>query len=108
MVAASQLLYDLLRMKNLEAYPAHDLRSHIQMAVAKTTSRGFRIVKDIDMKRVHKIDGAIALAMACHAAIESGGVDTSVPVRITSPFADMSVWKDEDEAQKRLPWPLRE
>ncbi len=105
MVMASQLLFDLLRNRNLEAYPADDLRKHLQMAVAETSSRGFRIVKNKINKR-HHIDGAVSLAMAAFDAVSNGGVDISVPVRLESPFADMSMFKPKGE--EYLPPELRD
>jgi len=104
MTAASQLLYDLLKNRNLEAYPDDELRKHIQMAVAETSSRGFRIVKSKRFK-THFIDGAIALAMACHDAVSNGGVDVSVPIRIESPFADTTNMRSKGQAD--LPQELR-
>jgi hypothetical protein len=89
MTSASQLLYDLMRARNLEAYEDSDLRRHIQMSVAETTSRGFRIVKSKTSKVNHN-DLAIALAMACHAAVSTGGADISVPITILSPYAETS------------------
>lgn len=107
MTRASQMLYDLLRLKNFDAYPAPELRSHLQMSVATVTSRGFRIVKDKRTHRHHKIDGAIALAMACYAAVDSGGVNVSEVMRIESPFSDMTGWKESREEDKILPFALR-
>lgn len=107
MTRASQMLYDLLRMKNLEAYPAQDIRDHLQMAIAIVTTRGFRITKDRDTHRQHRIDAAVALAMACYVAVASGGVDVSEPIRIESPFADMSSWSQQTEFEKSLPFALR-
>jgi hypothetical protein len=106
MTAASQLLYELFKNNNLETYPDDDLRRHVQMAVAETTSRGFRIVKSRVSKR-HQIDGAIALAMACFTAVNSGGVDISQPVIIASPYSDATAWGPEPEENK-LPFALRE
>lgn len=104
MTAASQLLYEVLKNRNLETYPDDTMRRHIQMSVAETTSRGFRIVKTKITGR-HHIDGAVALAMACYAAITNGGVDISIPVRVESPFADTS--ELIDESQLEIPFPLR-
>jgi len=101
MLEASQLLYDLFKNKNMQAYPDETLRKHIQMAVAEASSRGFRIVKNKVSAR-HHIDGAVALAMACHGAVQGGGVDTSIPLIIKSPFSRVT----EDE-QRDLPWELR-
>jgi phage terminase large subunit-like protein len=104
MTAASQLLYDLFKNRNLEAYPDEELRRHIQMSVAETTSRGFRIVKNKVSKR-HHIDGAIALAMAAYEAVQSGGVDISIPVRLRSPYSDATQWK-ETEDDPKIPFEL--
>lgn len=105
MVKASQLLFDLLRNRNLEAYPADDLRKHLQMAVAETSNRGFRIVKGKVSKR-HHVDGAVALAMAAYDAVENGGVDISIPVKLESPFSDMTVLKNTN--QSHIPFALRD
>lgn len=106
MTAASQALYELLKNKNLESYPDDVLRRHIQMAVALTTSRGFRIVKDKNrVSQRHQIDAAIALAMACYEAVENGGVDISIPVIIRSPFMDQSALIDD--TQQDIPFELR-
>jgi phage terminase large subunit-like protein len=112
MTAASQGLFDLLRQKNLWAYPDDEARKHIQNSVAKDTGRGFRIIKDPNQTKARKgatkkpVDFAVALAMACHLAVESGGVDVSQPVRIEAPFADMASDYD-DPTQAALPFPLR-
>jgi phage terminase large subunit-like protein len=67
LTAASQNLYELVTGRNLIAYPDKALRLAVSRAVAKETSRGWRIIKE---KQSHKIDLAVALAMACHAAVE--------------------------------------
>jgi phage terminase large subunit-like protein len=64
----SQNLYHLIKNQNLTLYHNPDLRKHIAQSVAKENPRGFRIVKS---KASHKIDLAIALAMACLAATKS-------------------------------------
>jgi phage terminase large subunit-like protein len=68
LTAASQNLYELILNGNLLAYPDPDMRLAISRAVAIETPRGWRIGKD---KSTHKIDVVVALAMACHAAIQS-------------------------------------
>lgn len=105
MTSASQLLYDLFKNKNFEAYYDEELRRHIQMAVAETNSRGFRIVKT-KVSRRHFIDGAIATAMAAYEAVNSGGVDISVPLVIESPYSDASAW-NVGQAEQKLPFPLQ-
>jgi len=69
LVEASSNLYELLKAGNLRAYPDDDLRKAIGWCVAKETPRGFRIVKE---KTSHKIDPAIALAMAALGAVKFG------------------------------------
>jgi phage terminase large subunit-like protein len=105
MTSASQLLYDLFKNKHFEAYHDDELRRHIQMSVAETNSRGFRIVKN-KVSRRHFIDGAIATAMAAYEAVNSGGVDISIPVIIESPFSDATAWGPQPE-QRKLPFPLQ-
>jgi phage terminase large subunit-like protein len=105
MTSASQLLYDLFKNKNFEAYQDEEYRRHIQMSVAETNSRGFRIVKN-KVSRRHFIDAAIATAMASYEAVNSGGVDISVPVVIESPFSDASAW-NVGQAEQKLPFPLQ-
>ena len=107
MIKASQLLFSLLQKKNLEAYKAPDLKSHIEMAVAQQTAQGFRIVKGKGMRHISKMDGAVALAIASVTAADSGGVDTSQPLKIESPFSDVSAWNEGELDEKSLPFPLR-
>lgn len=104
MTAASQLLFDLFKNRNIEMYKADDLRKHLQMAVAETTSQGFRIVKNKVSKR-HFVDGAVSLAMSCYEAVSNGGVDISVPVTLNSPFSDMTVYKPKDLT---VPFPFQD
>src|SRR5262249_39122845 len=54
---------------NLIAYPSEELRAHVLNAVGIDTAGGVRMTKGRTSK---KIDAAIALAMACIDAIESG------------------------------------
>ena len=103
MIAASGELYNRLKSRRLEAYEDADMRRHIQMSVAESTARGFRIVKSRVSKR-HHIDGAIALAMAVYEAVINGGVDISIPVTIESPFSDMTI---PTEKEMELPFELR-
>lgn len=105
MTSASQLLYDLLKNRNLEAYPDEEARKHIQMAVAETNNRGFRIVKSSTKKTMQPVDFAIALAMAAYDAVDGGGVDVSIPLRLVAPFADM-LPSDYSE-NMGIPFPLR-
>ena len=63
-----QELFDLLTGRNLELYHSDELREHALNTVAVENPRGFRIAKE---KASQKIDGIVALAMACVAAIDS-------------------------------------
>jgi Phage Terminase len=62
---ASQNLFDLIKGRNLVAYPDEQIRLAISRAVAVETARGWRIGKD---KQTHKIDVVVALGMAALAA----------------------------------------
>ena len=86
MIKASKALYDSLRNGTFESYPEPELREHLKYAIGKATPRGFRIAKEKNSK--YPNDAAVALAMAVHDAIERGGMDTSKPIRIVSPFTD--------------------
>jgi phage terminase large subunit-like protein len=67
MTLASQTLYELIKGRNLTAYPDDAIRLAVSRAVAIETSRGWRISKE---KQSHKIDTVIALAIACHGAMQ--------------------------------------
>lgn len=106
MTQASQLLYDLLRTGNLEAYPDDTLRRHIQMAVASSSSRGFRITKRERRGGLkNHNDGAIAMAMAAYDAVHFHRSDTSEQIFLQSPFSDMQA--EVDPAESWLPPQLR-
>jgi phage terminase large subunit-like protein len=62
-----QNLFDLITGGNLAVYPDPALRLAVSRAIAVETPRGWRIAKE---KQSHKIDVVVALAMACHAAVE--------------------------------------
>jgi phage terminase large subunit-like protein len=64
---ASQTLYELIRGRNLTVYPDEAIRLAVSRAIAVETSRGWRIAKE---KQSHKIDVVVALAMACHGAMQ--------------------------------------
>jgi len=109
MVAASQNLYDLLYAGNLWAYPAPDIKEHLQNAVAVHTSRGFRIVKDKSNRRMagKKIDASIALAIATYRATKSIDI-IGEPIVIESPFGSLSAWDSvSNQDQSKLPLELR-
>jgi phage terminase large subunit-like protein len=64
---ASQTLYELIRDRNLVAYPDDAIRLAISRAVAVETSRGWRISKE---RQSHRIDVVVAMAMACYGAMQ--------------------------------------
>jgi phage terminase large subunit-like protein len=68
LTSASQNLYELIEGQNIVAYPDAAMRLAVSRAVAVETPRGWRIDKE---KQSHKIDVVVALAMACHAAVQS-------------------------------------
>jgi phage terminase large subunit-like protein len=103
MVSASTALYEVLRMKRLEAYPDEELREHLRFAAAKVQGSGFRIVKKEESAKPN--DGAIAMAMAVYDAIERGGVDTSKMQRISSPFSENTGFERLDEIAEEADWP---
>jgi phage terminase large subunit-like protein len=67
MTLASQTLYELIKGRNLTAYPDDAIRLAVSRAVAVETPRGWRISKE---RQSHKIDAVVALAMACHGAMQ--------------------------------------
>jgi phage terminase large subunit-like protein len=67
LTAASQNLYELIQSGALICYPDAAMRLAINRAIAIETLRGWRIAKT---SAAHKIDLVIALAMACHAAVQ--------------------------------------
>ena len=72
-VKMGETLFSLVRDKNLVAYKSADLREHILNAVGIETPSGIRMVKG---KTSKKIDAAIALSMACVAAVQVPVLDT--------------------------------
>ena len=69
---ASQNLYELIQGRNLVVYPNEAIRLAISRAVAKETTRGWRISKD---QQTHKIDFVVALAMAALPALTGSSLD---------------------------------
>jgi len=74
-VKMGETLFSLVKDRNLIAYKSAELREHVLNAVGVETPGGVRMVKG---KATKKIDAAIALAMACVAAIEKGPGGDSV------------------------------
>jgi hypothetical protein len=74
---ASQNLYELIKGRNLVAYPDAAMRLAVSRAVAVEGSRGWKISKDGGS---HKIDVVVALGMAALAAVraQASTYDTSM------------------------------
>ena len=70
---ASQNLYELIKGRNLVAYPDAAVRLAVSRAVAVETARGWRIAK---AKQLHKIDVVVALSMAALAAVRAQSEST--------------------------------
>ena len=51
----------------MRCYPDAAMRLAVSRAIARETPRGWKIAKE---KSSHKIDVVVALAMACHAAVQ--------------------------------------
>jgi phage terminase large subunit-like protein len=67
--AASNNLAELIRHRNLVAYPDADIRLALSHTTAVETPRGMRIAKE---KASHRIDVIAALSFACLAAVREG------------------------------------
>jgi phage terminase large subunit-like protein len=63
---ASTNFYELIKGRNIVAYPDDSIRKSISQSIAVETTRGWRIAKE---KSSHKIDVVVAMAMAAHAAV---------------------------------------
>ena len=61
--------YELVKGQGILAYPDAGIRLAMSRAIAKETTRGWKISKE---KSSHKIDVVVALAMAAIAAMEQG------------------------------------
>jgi phage terminase large subunit-like protein len=90
---ASQNLFEIVNGRNFVAYPSAELRLAVSRAVAIETSRGWRIGKE---KQSHMIDLVVALAMACHAA-----VDSQHETPFDSSFSWVDTDRDEPEAKPK-------
>jgi phage terminase large subunit-like protein len=67
---ASQNLFELIKGRNLVAYPDAGIRLAVSRAVAIEGARGWRIAKE---KQSHRIDVVVALGMACLGAVRQQG-----------------------------------
>ncbi|GAH25741.1 unnamed protein product [marine sediment metagenome] len=70
LVEAGENLYSLIKGRNLVVYEDREIRDHILKAIAKESSRGFRLIKS---KQSERIDLAISLAMS---AVKAVNLDT--------------------------------
>ena len=70
---------------NLAHYGDPTLKEHVTNAMTKETERGLRIVKELSSR---KVDGAVALAMACLGALEvlAGGAGREIEILAENPF----------------------
>ncbi|MBA7522139.1 hypothetical protein ES705_14256 [subsurface metagenome] len=73
LIEAGENLYSLIKGRNLVVYKDKEVRNHVLKAIAKESSRGFRLVKS---KQSDRIDLAISLAMS---AVKAVNLDTSRP-----------------------------
>jgi hypothetical protein len=64
-------LYSLIKGRGLAVYRDAGVRLAISRTIAIETPRGWRIAKE---KAAHKIDVVVALAMACHAAVQGSRI----------------------------------
>src|SRR5262249_24420747 len=69
LTASSQNLFEIVKSGNLTMYPDDDIRLAFSRAVARETSRGWRISKE---KQSHKIDVVVALGMAALVTSQRG------------------------------------
>jgi phage terminase large subunit-like protein len=96
---ASQNLYELIKGRNLLAYPDAGIRLAISRAVAVETPRGWRIGKD---KQSHKIDVVVALAMAALAAVQTQSSYDSSMAWVGGP--GLSVDEPLFTSRRQYPW----
>jgi hypothetical protein len=73
-------LYEAIKARAIVAYCDVDVRLAISRTIAIETPRGWRLAKE---KSSHKIDVVVALAMACHAAMQGSRVEE---LPIVQPF----------------------
>jgi len=93
-----QVLFDLVRGRNLVLYPDPDLRQQALHTVAIETGRGFRIAKE---KASNKIDAIVALSMACVAAL-----DQPEGSRQPTPEEEAEDLRSLRAFEHRMGWPL--
>lgn len=100
-IAYSQLLYELIRYRNIEFYPNEEMREHILNAQIKDSEKGFRMVKG-DSR--NKIDLGIALAMAAYGCVSAPEMKEIKPQNIGYELG--YIWlEDEEEKEKPFIFP---
>jgi phage terminase large subunit-like protein len=106
LVECGENLYSLIKGRNLVVYEDREIRDHILKAIAKESTRGFRLVKS---KQSERIDLSISLAMASLKAI--GISPGGTRVRWLEEPEDLSlverrrqfIENDEDDESHALP-----
>jgi Phage Terminase len=97
LTAASQNLFELIQSGGILAYPDAAVRLAVSRAIAVETPRGWRISKGTQS---HKIDAVVALAMACHAAVQGQSEPAPFNTRYNEWSGDGS--GDDVEGWRRL------
>jgi phage terminase large subunit-like protein len=106
LVEAGENLYSLIKGRNLVVYKDREIRDHILKAIAKESTRGFRLIKS---KQSERIDLAISLAMSCVKAVN---IDNTYPrVRSLNEPEDLTqaerrrqfIESDDDDESYALP-----
>jgi phage terminase large subunit-like protein len=92
-----QVLFDLVKGRNILLYPDAELREQALNTVAIETGRGFRIARE---KASHKIDAIVALSMACVAAL-----DTPAGPPLPTPEEVAEMERQERAVVRSLGWP---
>jgi len=96
-IAYSQLLYELIRYRNIEFYPNEEMREHILNAQIKDSEKGFRMIKG-DSR--NKIDLGIALAMAAYGCVSAPEMKEIKPQNIG--YAGPGyIWLEDEEEEKK-------
>jgi hypothetical protein len=101
-----ETLFDLIKNRNLIAYADPQMKEHVTNATGVETARGYRLAKE---KASKKIDLAVALAMACCAALQAGKPlifdGCSVPTGVGRGFgAELQEFNRSDPTYGRSPW----
>jgi hypothetical protein len=89
-------LFDLIDSRRLALYSDANMRLSASRTVIVESSRGWRLDK---LKQAHKIDVIVALAMACHAAVQGG----NEYIYTLEPFSPDFVDLDRRPAQQPSP-----